>query len=276
MCRMFGFRSVLQSQVHRSLVDADNALAVQSAAHPHGWGVAYFLDGTPHLLKGEGQADADSLFHRISGVVTSQTVVAHIRQATQGAINTLNCHPFQYGRWVFAHNGDVPCFDRVRDDLLELVAPVYRRFLLGTTDSEVLFHLFLTHLSRRTPFHRPGTSVEHVRAALEAVDADVRRLCAGEEKPPLLTFLVTDGQLMAARQGGKALYWSTHKTACPQSSTCPHFTDECIAPTRTGFVNHFLVSSEPLSGENVWTALEPGEFVAVDHAMRFYRNPPAM
>ena len=32
MCRLFGFRSVLQSQVHRSLANADNALAVQSLA----------------------------------------------------------------------------------------------------------------------------------------------------------------------------------------------------------------------------------------------------
>ena len=30
MCRIFGFRSVMQSHVHRSLVSADNALIQQS------------------------------------------------------------------------------------------------------------------------------------------------------------------------------------------------------------------------------------------------------
>ena len=30
MCRMFGFKSVIPSQVHNSLVDADNALGFQS------------------------------------------------------------------------------------------------------------------------------------------------------------------------------------------------------------------------------------------------------
>jgi len=45
MCRLFGFRSVLRSRVHRSLRTADNALAVQSRVHPDGWGVAYYVAG---------------------------------------------------------------------------------------------------------------------------------------------------------------------------------------------------------------------------------------
>ena len=49
MCRMFGFRSVLDSHVHRSLLGAENALALQAEHHPDGWGVAYYLGGAPHL-----------------------------------------------------------------------------------------------------------------------------------------------------------------------------------------------------------------------------------
>ncbi len=51
MCRLFGFRSVIQSQVHRSLLDADNALAAQSSQHPDGWGVAFYVDGSPHVTR---------------------------------------------------------------------------------------------------------------------------------------------------------------------------------------------------------------------------------
>ncbi|MEO0323985.1 MAG: class II glutamine amidotransferase, partial [Myxococcota bacterium] len=110
VCRLFGFRSVIQSQVHRSLVAADNALGRQSAGHPDGWGVAYYVDGAPHLTRSPGHALSDALFHRVSGVVSSETVLAHVRKATQGPKTVLNCHPFQYGRWVFAHNGDLPRF----------------------------------------------------------------------------------------------------------------------------------------------------------------------
>ena len=36
-------------------------------------------------------------------------------------------------------------------------------------------------------------------------------------------------------------------------------------------MNHLLVSSEPLLGENEWTTLQEGEMVAVDPFMRLHR-----
>ncbi|MEM7647401.1 MAG: hypothetical protein AAF203_10860, partial [Pseudomonadota bacterium] len=56
MCRIFGFRSILQSGVHRSLIDSENAIIQQSDRHPDGWGVAYYHMGSPHLVKNENQA----------------------------------------------------------------------------------------------------------------------------------------------------------------------------------------------------------------------------
>jgi glutamine amidotransferase len=47
---------------------------------------------------------------------------------------------------------------------------------------------------------------------------------------------------------------------------------ECEAPTVTGFVNHLILSSEPLQGENVWQAFEPGEVIGVDYRMRLHRT----
>lgn len=271
MCRLLGFRSVLDSQVHRSLLDADNAIAVQSRAHPDGWGVAYYASGAPHVVRGTEAAATDHLFRRVSGVVTSQTVVAHIRKATQGDLHTLNCHPFQYGRWVMAHNGDVPGFPEVRDALLARVAPKLRRFLLGDTDSELIFHLVLTHLATRADLARRGVRptalVDAVRAAVDDVRDVAAQAGTGE---PLLTIVLTDGELMVGHQGGKELHWSTHKTRCPEREQCPFFAPECEAPSRTGYVNHLLISSEPLQGDNLWQPLPPGGVVAVDHFMRLH------
>lgn len=273
MCRLFGFRSVIPSMVHSSLVAADNALGVQSEHHPDGWGVAYYIDGAPHLTKSSSSALGDNLFKRVSGIVSSETVVAHIRKATQGNLSVLNAHPFQYGRWVFAHNGDIPEFEEVRGTLLGEVAPRLRRFVLGETDSEVIFFLFLSQLQRQGPL-ASNLGVEEVMVALRDTVARVREVCDTPQRghTSLLTLLTTNGTSLAATQGGKDLHWSTHKTRCPDRDHCPSLSPECEAPTKTGFVNHLLLSSEPLSGENVWQPMQPGEVIGVDWRMRIVQQ----
>lgn len=267
MCRLFGFRSVIQSQVHQSLIEADNALGQQSVRHQDGWGVAYYVDGAPHVTKSPTHALSDMLFHRVSGVVSSETVLAHVRRATQGANTVLNCHPFQHGRWVFAHNGDIPGFDeKWRRPLLAEVAPRLRRFILGETDSEVLFFLLLTRLQKYGPLSKPHDA-EEVLETLSGTMKEVEDRCRGSEAP-LLTCIVTDGATMAAYHGGKELHWSSYKTRCAERETCPSLSPECEAPTRTGYVNHLIVTSEPLQGQNVWNEMVRGEAVAVDWRMK--------
>lgn len=271
MCRLFGFRSVIPSQVHRSLLDADNALGQKSAEHPDGWGVAYYAGGVPHLMRSPAKALNDQLFHRLSGLVASETVIAHVRKATYGEISVLNCHPFQYGRYTFAHNGDVPNFKENRALLLQEIAPSLRRMIFGETDSEVLFYLFLSRLSQYGSLTLL-LGADALAEALEFTDARVRELTERDEEPAKLTMLVTDGTNMVASQGGPELYYSTYKARCSDRDHCPHLRAECEAPSETGFVNHLLISSEPLHGENLWTALEPGETIGVDGSMQLLRQ----
>ena len=273
MCRLFGFRSVIPSQVHRSLLQADNALGLQSRDHPDGWGVAHYIDGAPHLIRSSATAISDNLFHRVSGVVASETVLAHVRKATQGVKSVLNCHPFQYGRWVFAHNGDISNFEEVKDELRSLINPHLNRFILGDTDSEVIFHLFLSELSRFGPLQR-ALGIEPVMDALEATVEKIRRVAdrPGLEKDALLTLMATDGTVLVATQGGKELFWSTYKKQCSDRDACAYFAPECENPTQSGFVNHLILSSEPLSGENVWIAMQPGEIIGVDARMQLTRR----
>jgi glutamine amidotransferase len=83
--------------------------------------------------------------------------------------------------------------------------------------------------------------------------------------------MITNGETLLAAQGGKELFLSTYKTRCADRDHCSSLSAECEAPTRSGRVNHCIVSSEPLQGENVWSPLEPGEMVGVDPGMRLYR-----
>jgi glutamine amidotransferase len=184
----------------------------------------------------------------------------------------LNCHPFQYGRWVFAHNGDIPNFSSLREQLLQRIPPRLRRFILGDTDSETVFYLLLTELERLGPLNRPH-SVTEVVTAVQRTSQLVRQLCdQAEQAPSLLTFIVTDGSSLVGVHGGKELFLSTHKHRCPERERCPSLSAECEAPSQTGFVNHFILSSEPLQGSNVWEPLKPGEIVAVDARMKVMRT----
>ena len=266
MCRLFGFRSVIPSQVHRSLLAAENALGVQSNAHPDGWGVAFYVDGAPHVTRSPLTAVGDQLFHRLSGVVSSQTVLAHVRRATHGAKTVFNCHPFQHGRWVFAHNGDVANFGAVREALVAEIAPTLRTFILGETDSEVVFFLFLTLLREAT---QAGASsrLETAMEAMQQTVARVRRI-ADQGVVSSLTLIATDGEVLVAAQGGKELFVSTHKTRCSDRERCASLSPACEGPSPDGRVNHFVLSSEPLHGENVWTALNPGEVIGIAGDMR--------
>lgn len=269
MCRLFGFRSVVLSQVHRSLMGTDNALGMQSQNHPDGWGVAYYIDGAPHITKSPSTALSDKLFHRVSGIVSSETVLAHVRKATTGENSVLNCHPFQHGRWVFAHNGEVPEFARVKAELTNEIAPRLRRFVLGETDSEILFFMFLSELARHGPLAK-DFAIDDVHEALRNTIARVREVCdsESENRKSLLTMVTTNGNTLAAVHGGKELFWSTYKTSCADRDVCPSFATECEAETQTGFVNHLIVTSEPLGGENVWIEMNEDQMVGVDWRMK--------
>jgi predicted glutamine amidotransferase len=269
MCRLFGFRSVIQSQVHRSLLDAENALGAQSNDHRDGWGVAFYVDGAPHITRSPATAIDGMLFRRVSGIVASETV----RRATNGELSVLNCHPFQYGKWIMAHNGDIQDFRKHRPELVQRIVPRLRRYILGETDSEVLFFLFLTHLSQHGPLSgRIG--VEEASMAMQSTLEHVRAICDvdPDKERSSLTTIVTDGTTMVAAEGGKELFWSTYKTQCADRDACPSLSAECEAPTESGYVNHLIFSSETIRGENVWLPLEVGEIIGVDWRMKLLRT----
>lgn len=272
MCRLFGFRSVIPSQVHQSLLSAENALVVQSQHHPDGWGVAYYVANAPHVIKSADGAVDDQLFKHVSGIVASETVVAHVRKATKGQLSLINSHPFQFGHWVFAHNGDIPNFPERREALLAHIPPVKQRYILGTTDSEVLFYLLLTQMEKRSDIHQRGYGVGELRDAIRetvAIVAEVTGLDPYLESDKLfMSFIITNGETLMAHHGGKELHYSTYKVKCPERDLCASYAPCCEAPSQSGFVNHLIVSSEPLQGYNVWHTMSPGDIVGIDWRMK--------
>ena len=271
MCRLFGFRSVIHSQVHQSLVRADNALMLQSSSHPDGWGVAWYLEGVPHVLRSLNRAIDCKLFKKVSGMVRSETVLAHLRKATVGSLEVVNTHPFQYGPWTFAHNGNIKGFNSCRKSLLKHIDEPFRRHILGETDSELIFFLVVSRLFRLCPELTDQNLNHLIQAVNEARELIVREagpLYPDDQGPPeenFLTFIITNGSLMLAFQGGKSLYYSTYKKKCGDREHCPWLAEGCEHPVpEHGKVNHLIFSSEPLKGENVWLPMPFGSMLAMD------------
>ncbi len=279
MCRLFGFRSKVASGVHASLVGADNALMVQSQEHPDGWGVAYYRSGAPHLVKSASSAVDDSLFRQISGVVSSETVIAHIRRATEGDLSVVNTHPFQYGKWVFAHNGHIRNFSKFRKPLLALVDHELSRFILGDTDSEVIFFVLLSHLLRRNILESndiPNSLIHSVIADsvrdIVGIVGPYRTVDDGDPTQTYLSFLLSNGGVVVGHHGGKDLYYSSHKSRCSERDTCPSLSHSCENPVDSGPIHHLLFSSEPLGGENIWVKMNPGDIIGADESMNLGRD----
>ncbi len=270
MCRLFGFKSVLQSHIHESLVSADNAIGKLSEEHPDGWGVAYYVENSPHIIKSANKAIEDKIFQKVSGVVSSHTVLAHVRNATLGEKSVLNTHPFQYGPWVFAHNGNIKDFKEHKTALMMLIAPRFIRFILGTTDSEVLFFILLTEITKNSNYK---LAVAKAISAVTKVVGDFERDNDKENIHTFLSFILTNGRSMLAFNGGKTLHYSTHKSRCPERDTCNFFNDSCEQKSdNNSQVNHLIVSSEPLQGINLWYPTLPGELIQVDEKMMFSKE----
>lgn len=270
MCRIFGFRSILQSGVHRSLLDSDNAIIQQSHRHPDGWGVAYYHMDTPHLIKNDNQAQECKIFEKVSAVVSSNTVITHIRKSTVGMVGPLNTHPFQFGPWVFAHNGNIQNFAEKKAGLRQAIDPELSRFILGDTDSEHLFYLFLTILKQKGQLNLKTDSFQFSEVLPIFVDR-FQELCGplseskGDYDKNYLTFVITNGQNLYAFHGGQTLYFSTHKQRCSERDRCQSFKDTCERRAHRGEkVHHLLISSEVINNENQWQPLAFGDYVGVD------------
>ena len=279
MCRIFGFRSVLQSGVHSSLVSAENALSGQSRRHPDGWGLAYYLAGMPHVVKSTDTAETDDLFRRVSGVVSSETVIAHVRKATHGKLSLINTHPFQHGPWTFAHNGNIRDFVVLQAAIEKMVPEKFRRWRLGETDSELMFQFLLSRLAEKIDIHGHAPDVSVVMQTLAAASQELAQVIgplshreAGTPTENFLTYVLTNGRMMVAMQGGLTLHWSTHKKRCPERDSCASLMPLCESVAQDGDkVNHLIISSEPLQGHNVWNKMELGDMVSVDAEMRLHR-----
>jgi glutamine amidotransferase len=254
MCRLFGQHAHPGFDPSEPLCSAENALRFQSHKHPHGWGIGWYRDGVPQRRIGLLAAHHDEAFVAAAKGLSAGVVVAHVRDASIGRVIEENTHPFVHGRWLFAHNGTLARFKRVksvRDALLAEIDPDLRSHVHGETDSERCFHVFLSRLRARVSLD--SADLASVRRALAEMTEAVARIAdSTAEKPSSMNFLATDGRVLAACRRGRTLHLSVD--AGPRHA--------------------FVVASEPI-GRSPWEEVPEGGFVGTEDGMNAVRGPLA-
>ena len=154
------------SLIHQSKESALGATAINA----DGFGVGWYSDDDPipGVFNSIQPAWADPNLEEIGRHIKSRLFIAHVRATTGTPVQKTNCHPFRHENWLWAHNGLVRDFARVKRDLVMAIHPDLYPLINGTTDSEVLFNLALTLGLRDDPVG----AVERMIGFVEDVGAD--------------------------------------------------------------------------------------------------------
>ncbi|MCP3964082.1 MAG: class II glutamine amidotransferase [bacterium] len=266
MCRLYGFRGNEPTRVGCTLVHAQNALLAQSRqdgvgeSHPDGWGIGVYEDAAPRIERSAAAAFDDQYFNTTAEGVFARTVIAHVRQATVGDSNAANTHPFSYRGWMFAHNGTVTAFERVRPRMIEETAPALCGLNEGTTDSEVFFYWLLSRMARAgIDLEGGGGERERLVAVVAEALPYLADLCdrAGPEKPAILNLLLTDGETLVAGRWRKSLHWAARDGI----RDC----DVCDVRHSPGTdYRAVVIASEALANDEAWHEVPERGIVSVD------------
>jgi len=269
MCRLFALRANQPTCVRGSLLLSPTSLDRQSVcdlrrqSHDNGWGIGYYVGDEVRRVRSERAAHDDPAYRGLAETVAAPTVLAHVRSASMGAVAVCNSHPFVYGRWLFAHNGTLFGFPRVRERLRGLIPPALLACVEGDTDSEHAFYLVLGRLGDAAG--RPGP--EEVCRAVAETTRLLHDLCPGEGgEASQFNFVLTDGRLLVASRWGHTLSWLRRTGRDPSGLDGP-------LEERPGY-QAVAVTSEPTT-EEAWSEIPDRTLLCVDADLHVTMMPLA-
>jgi predicted glutamine amidotransferase len=213
MARLVGFIGNRPDLGARAIELEERALTVRRKhGVVPGWGVGFYQGGEILLKRRPIDDRPEISLVDMTKDVRADILVAHVRAATVGSLRTENTHPFRYRQWLFAHTGTVEGFAQLRARLSDSLPQFLQRDLRGETDSEILFHLFLSFLHDSGQLDRPNVEAASAREALRSSIALVDRLCAEEGAgPSTMNILVTNPEYLLAANGGTMMAYRVYQ-----------------------------------------------------------------
>jgi glutamine amidotransferase len=210
MARLFGLIGNRADLAGRVLASEADALAVEARSGQLGWGVGFYQGGEVLMRRRPIDDRARIDMAKAAGDVRADLLLAHVRNATVGALRTENTHPFRYRQWLFAMTGTLPSFEAIRERLSASVPQFLRSSIRGETDAEILFYVFLSFLHDAGRLTDAITPADHVRDALRSCVAVVDGMAAevGGD-PSRVNLLCSDGEVLYALHRGNEMAYRT-------------------------------------------------------------------
>ncbi len=177
-----------------------------TTANGDGFGIGWYGEGPePAVFKNVDPAWHDQNLREIARQIRTPLFFAHVRASTGSAVERSNCHPFRWHQWLWMHNGAITGFHQIKRDLLLRVDPVLFGDIEGSTDSELLFYLALTHGLAE----QPVVAVEQAVGVVERIAAD-----HGIANPVQMTVATSNGESIwvfrySSQHQSRTLFYST-------------------------------------------------------------------
>lgn len=140
MCELFGFTSAREQDLRGYLTEFYS----HSIRHPHGWGLATYQNEKLNIFTEPVCASKSKIIENIiQNLPPQNSLIGHIRLATVGTLDKVNCHPFvrtdNNGRhWILAHNGTI---------FSGMTLLKYNELQQGNTDSERILMYFIDRIN---------------------------------------------------------------------------------------------------------------------------------
>ncbi|MDF5710580.1 MAG: ergothioneine biosynthesis protein EgtC [Nostoc sp. S4] len=184
-----------------------------------GFGVGWYhnqKDIEPFTYKNTLPIWNDINLPSLSRYIESKCILAYIRSATPGqAVDFANCQPFNYQQLLFIHNGQIDNFRKtLHRKIRSTLTPDFYEIINGTTDSEHIFALLLSH--NQINKHRP---LEYV---LRTTLLTLLEMAKRYQLQASLNVIFSDGhRLIASRVATSSpmpsLYWIRDDPTFPKS-----------------------------------------------------------
>ncbi|MFQ6095531.1 MAG: class II glutamine amidotransferase [Candidatus Bathyarchaeia archaeon] len=246
--------STKTSTARKYLLEDPCSLYIQSKINPErlqgdGWGIGFYVNGTPRLIKSEKPVYAEhERFNSVVSAANSSIIVAHIRRASnprglpsKRLISIDNSQPFQYGRYIFAHNGTINIPDEVAERLGD-----WKQNIRGVNDSEVYFWYVVKELECGVSFQE---ALMGFQKTLSDLWRENREKHSEKSRPYVgLNIVFSDGEKLYAycKYDGRD---EAVKSLCYQDQ--PALQMSYIVSSTS-----LVVASEKTNREDDWRALE--------------------
>jgi len=247
-----------------------------------GFGVGWYdstndpeLGNEPCLFKSITPAWNNSNLIRLAEKIKSPLVFGHVRASTAGSLSQDNCHPWNFKRIMWMHNGHLAEFKKIKRRLMANITDEMFNFPQGGTDSEWSFALFLSMLP--DPHAETVPPVVLQKAMLDTI-ACINKCHreSGVTTPSLMNYCVTDGQTVVATRyvsskhdEAASLYFSSG-TTFEEYAPGGHY-KMAKADKRENII---MIASEPLTFEKAdWMEIKTNSLIVITPKMNVLQIP---